>query len=255
MSGYARILSNASDLSLGIFRELPMTSYRLPGPLGALIEENIDDGTLCRVASPTPGPLGMTLYSPYQPAATNLFFNNLEIKRASNMNPVDTLSLSDQGFSLLKEIEQLRLKPYDDQTAKEITSWTAGATIGYGHLIKKTEWEAYKNGITVASASTLFEQDLAPFVSAVRSNIKIKLEQQQFDALIMFAFNIGAGANGFAGSSVVKLVNDPKAQTNYKSLEAAWKAWNKSQGKVMKGLENRRACEWNVYSQGIYKKW
>ncbi len=171
------------------------------------------------------------------------------------MKAVNELSLSDRGLTLLKDIEQLRLQPYDDQTGKEIIAWTVGATIGYGHLIKRTEWDTYKDGITVSAASILFEQDLSPFVNAVRSNIKVKLKPQQFDALVMLAFNIGAGASGFSGSSVVKLVNDPEVETNYKNLEAAWKAWSKSQGKVMKGLENRRACEWNVYSQGIYKKW
>jgi len=69
----------------------------------------------------------------------------------------------------------------------------------------------------------------------------------------MLAFNIGAGS--FARSSVVKLVNDPTANSTYKSLEAAWKSWNKSQGKVMKGLDNRRQCEWDVYSRGVYNRW
>ena len=59
----------------------------------------------------------------------------------------------------------------------------------------------------------------------------------------------------FAGSSVVKLVNDPATPTAFSSLEAAWKVWNKSQGKVNQGLIHRRQCEWNIYSQGIYKRW
>lgn len=232
-----------------------MASYRIPGPLGGLINEGIDEGTMCKAASPWPIPLGMTSYNVTQPSTTNFSLIDTETTSTTNTKPAGELSLSDQGLALLQDIEQLRLKPYDDQTAKEISAWTAGATIGYGHLIKNSEWNTYKNGITPVAASTLFEQDLSPFGSAVRSNITVKLEQQQFDALVMLAFNIGAGSNGFAGSSVVKLVNDPKAQTNYADLEAAWKAWNKSQGAVMKGLENRRACEWNVYSQGIYKKW
>ncbi|MDT4330389.1 lysozyme [Methylomonas sp. MED-D] len=136
-----------------------------------------------------------------------------------------------------------------------VNAWVAGATVGYGHLIKAAEWNLYKNGITEFTARTLFGLDLTPFVTAVRSGITSSLEQHQFDALVMLAFNIGAGANGFAGSSVVKMINDPTAKTNYPNLEAAWKAWNKSQGKVLKGLENRLACEWVVFSQGVYKKW
>lgn len=255
-----------------------MVSYRIPGPLEGLITEDIDEGAMCRTASPRPGPLGesidyidkntisqsssfrsetlgSTLDDSYKPAIANRVPNVSETISTSDMKAVNELSLSNRGLTLLKDIEQLRLQPYDDQTGKEITAWTVGATIGYGHLIKRTEWDTYKDGITVSAASILFEQDLSPFVNAVRSNIKVKLKPQQFDALVMLAFNIGAGASGFSGSSVVKLVNDPEVETNYKNLEAAWKAWSKSQGKVMKGLENRRACEWNVYSQGIYKKW
>lgn len=145
------------------------------------------------------------------------------------------------------------MQPYDDQTGNDISAWTAGATIGYGHLIKHDEWPLYKNGISLADAATLFNKDLEPFVDSVRGKITVKLSQQQFDALVMLVYNIGEAS--FGGSSVIKLVNDPNAHTSFTNLEAAWKAWNKSQGHVMKGLENRRACEWNVYSQGIYKKW
>ncbi|MGR8929368.1 MAG: lysozyme [Gammaproteobacteria bacterium] len=164
------------------------------------------------------------------------------------------LSISDQGLKLLEEVEQCRLEPYDDQTGKKISAWTAGATIGVGHLISQAEWDHYRNGLSAEQARDLFKKDLAPFIEAVRKNINVGLQQQQFDALVMLVFNIGAG--NFSTSSVVKLVNNPAAKTGYPNLEAAWKAWNKSQGKVMKGLDNRRACEWDVYSQGVYrKKW
>ncbi|EJW1430094.1 lysozyme, partial [Campylobacter jejuni] len=47
--------------------------------------------------------------------------------------------LSNDGQNLLKNIEKLRLKPYNDQNGKEITSYVKGATIGYGHLIGQNE--------------------------------------------------------------------------------------------------------------------
>ena len=172
---------------------------------------------------------------------------------AADAKPAAGLSFGDKGLTLLKGVEALYLTPYDDQTGRDITAWVPGATIGYGHLIKKPEWQTYKDGITETAADTLFKSDLAPFVKLVQSNIKVSLTQNQFDALVILAFNIGAG--GFSGSSVVILVNDPQATTKYTDLEAAWKAWNKSQGKVMKGLENRRQCEWKIYSQGVYERW
>ena len=170
-----------------------------------------------------------------------------------SLKSASQFSVSDQGMTLLKKVEKLQLKPYDDQTSMAITKWVKGATIGYGHLIIKTEWDTYKSGITELDASKLFSHDLAPFVNTVQSAVKAKLRQNEFDALVMLVFNIGAA--NFEPSSVVKLINDPAAHTNYSSLESAWKAWNKSQGKVMKGLDNRRQCEWDVYSKGIYKGW
>ncbi len=164
-----------------------------------------------------------------------------------------SLNFSQKGIDLLKSIEQLATQPYDDQTGKKITSWVKGATIGYGHLIAQSEWGTYKNGITEAQATALFKSDLNPFVSSVKTNVTAKVTQNEFDAMVIFVFNIGRSA--FASSSVLKLVNNPSAKTSYPSLEAAWKAWNKSQGKVSAGLTNRRNAEWNIYSKGVYKRW
>lgn len=164
-----------------------------------------------------------------------------------------TLKFSFKGITLLKSIEELALTPYDDQTGKDITAWVKGATIGYGHLISKPEWAKYKNGLTKERANTLFLTDIAPFESAVKKHITTTLSQQEFDALVIFVFNIGKGA--FASSSVVKMINNPNAVTSFKTLESAWKAWKKSQGKVMKGLVNRRNAEWEIYTKGIYKRW
>ncbi len=164
-----------------------------------------------------------------------------------------THQLSTKGENLLKSIEQLSLQPYDDQTGKKITAWVKGATIGYGHLISTSEWDTYKNGINMTQADELFRKDLLPFANAVNEKVTSDLSQHQFDALVILTFNIGISA--FGTSSVLKLVNDPAATTSYPDLESAWKAWNKSQGKVMQGLMNRRNAEWNIYSQNIYKTW
>lgn len=167
-------------------------------------------------------------------------------------SPNDLLLLSDDAAALLKAIEELRLTPYDDQNGETISAWVKGATIGYGHLIKPGEWDTYKDGITEDEAEELFQADAAPFVDVVRRTITVPVTQPQFDAMVILAFNIGPA---FSSSSVAKLVNNPAAQTPYPTLEDAWKAWNKSQGKVMLGLINRRQCEWDIYSQGIYSRW
>ncbi len=165
--------------------------------------------------------------------------------------------MSEAGMNLLMSIEAFRSKPYDDQNGADISNWVKGATIGYGHLISQDEWGrqggTFKNGITENQARELFEQDLAPFVDGVNEKVTADISQHQFDALVILAFNIGMG--NFGSSSVLKLVNNPSAQTNYPTLEAAWKAWNKSQGKVMQGLINRRNAEWKIYAGNVYERW
>ena len=161
------------------------------------------------------------------------------------------LVLSARGRSLLKRLEGVRLTPYDDQTGLAITQWVAGATIGVGHLIDQSEWSRFSSGITRQEAETLLAQDVAPYEGEIRKVVTRSLSQSEFDALVIFAFNIGRRA--FSESSMVRLLNNPGASTGYPSLESAWKAWNKSQGKVMQGLNNRRAAEWKLFNQGVYQ--
>ena len=221
-----------------------MAGSRIPGPTCGSRAETLDSGTLCLWRMPEPG-LVCTL--PLTPAR--------QVHRMSVVGgyaPAN-MELGPDAVALLKAIETLRLLPYDDQDGEEVTKWVKGATIGYGHLIPANQWDTYKGGITQTQADTLFADDLAPFEKAVRDSITVGLQQYEFDALVIFAFNIGAP--GFKGSSVVKLINDPKAVTGHASLETAWKSWNKSQGKVMKGLDNRRRCEWRIFTTAIYERW
>ena len=159
--------------------------------------------------------------------------------------------LSARGRALLKRLEGIRLKPYDDQTGLAITQWLPGATIGVGHLIDQGEWPKFSSGINQQQAETLLAQDVTPYEREIRRVVTRSLSQNELDALVIFAFNIGRRA--FSGSSVVRLLNNSKASSGYPSLESAWKAWNKSQGKVMQGLKNRRAAEWNLFDQGVYQ--
>jgi len=71
--------------------------------------------------------------------------------------------------------------------------------------------------------------------------------------MVILAFNIGKA--GFSSSSFLKMVNDPSATSSYATLENAWKAWNISQEKVNRGLNNRRQAEWNIYNKGVYAQW
>ena len=165
----------------------------------------------------------------------------------------DHRNISATAFDLLKQIERLRLRPYNDQTGKEIKDWVKGATIGYGHLISRQEWLTYDRGISENAALDLLLSDLKPFQDCVKAAINVPLKQREYDALVLLTFNIGT--NAFKSSSLVKLVNDPRAVTEYSTLDKAWLAWNRSNDKIMPGLTNRRRAELAIYRDGIYQGW
>jgi lysozyme len=218
-----------------------VTAWRTPGPLGADTSSRLLGPLYTPGRSFAPGPLAMSRLPGSYTYSTAQGFHASE------------LALSALGIGWLKRIESLHLSPYDDQTGKPISAWVKGASIGYGHLILAGEWDTYKDGIDDAQAESLLRNDLKPAERAVQRNVRVSLQQYQYDALVAFAFNIGV--SGFAGSSALRLINDPAATTAYSSLESAWKAWNKSQGKVMSGLNNRRNAEWLTWTSARYGHW
>lgn len=175
------------------------------------------------------------------------------LAEATQRQATQELTLSEAGKQWLKDVEQLRLRPYDDQTGRDITSWLQGATIGYGYLIPEVEWHYYREGIDVEEAERLFEEELIKYERSVRDSIHVPMSQHEFDASVILTYNIGIYA--FPDSSAAKLINDPGAVTPYSTLEDAWKAWNISQGEVNRGLLNRRSAEWDIYSKGVYETW
>ena len=168
----------------------------------------------------------------------------------------DVSSLSNNGSKFLKGYEQLRLKVYDDATGKDTNKPVSGATIGWGHLLSKDkkireqEFEKYKNGITEEQAEQIFQNDLKNHIDAVNS-IKKPLKQNEFDALVALSFNIGH--NRFKNSSVYHILNGDIQKSDYgNDLEKAWKAYNKSNGKISKGLIDRRNKEYEMFKNGKY---
>ena len=165
------------------------------------------------------------------------------------------------------------MKPYDDAEPDTVLKKHVGkrTTIGYGCRFTATEWDTYKDGITNEQASALFDTKLKPFEKAVNAKLLYHVSQQQFDAAVLLAYNIGA--DKFKKSSAAKIINNPKVQTNYNDLAEAWRAYSKitktdKNGNVvydkdtgnkikitLPGLLNRRNCELNVYYNGVYKKW
>ncbi|MBN5207785.1 lysozyme [Serratia marcescens] len=142
------------------------------------------------------------------------------------------MQTSKRGRDFIKGFEELRLKAYPDPG-------TGGKpwTIGWGHT------KGVKPGdcITQEQAEEFFSEDLAVFELTVNSAIKRTMTQNQFDAMVSLAFNIGGPA--FAGSTLVK-------KFNVGDLQAAadeFPKWRNSAGKVMSGLVKRRAAEREMF--------
>ena len=163
------------------------------------------------------------------------------------------MRISDNGINILKQCEGCvkngnRHVIYDDKTGRPINTngdLPHGATIGYGHLIKYGE--DFSDGITEHVATELLKQDISIAETAVNNNINVPLSQNQYDALVILTYNIGW--ENFVKSTVVKYINNINYHNaRYPTLESAWMAWNKSGGKKMPGLTNRRHKEWMLFN-------
>ena len=102
--------------------------------------------------------------------------------------------------------------------------------------------EVRRDGRADQQALDLLSQDVNPAENTVNTNVKVPLNQNQFDALVSFTFNVGGGA--FKGSTLLKVLN----QKQYTQVPTQLLRWTRAGGKVVQGLLNRRQNEiklWN----------
>lgn len=78
---------------------------------------------------------------------------------------------------------------------------------------------------------------MAIFEKAVTRNVTVQLNQDQFDALVSFTFNLGEG--NLKQSTLLKKVN----AGDFAGAAKEFPRWNKADGKVLAGLVRRRASE------------
>lgn len=93
----------------------------------------------------------------------------------------------------------------------------------------------------------LFISRLAEFEEAVNNNIKMKLVQHQFDALVSFCFNVGV--SNFTRSTLCKSLNE---NSKIVDISKWFAAWNKSKGKILPVLVKRREREINLFLYAKY---
>lgn len=140
---------------------------------------------------------------------------------------------SPAGRAAITQREGLMLTAYPDP-ATGGEPWT----IGVGHTSAAGAPKVVRGmKITKDEADAILSRDLLTFESAVSSAVKVPLSQNEFDALVSLAFNIGAGA--FKKSTLVRKLN----AGDRAGAADQFLVWNKANGKTMKGLVNRRKAE------------
>ena len=148
--------------------------------------------------------------------------------------------VSKNGLDIIKEFESFKSKPYLCPSQK--------ATIGYGSTYypdgKKVTLQDKE--ITEQKAFEILEYIAnKDFGSNINKVVKVPLNQNQFDALVSFAYNIGNG--NFNSSTLLRWLN----QGNYKEASMQLLRWNKSKGIVLNGLTKRRKAEKALFDKVI----
>lgn len=140
------------------------------------------------------------------------------------------MNISTVGLDLIKRFEGLRLKAYKAVSTEKYY------TIGYGHYGSDV-----KEGmvITQQQADDYLKKDVASAVSAV-NNTNLILNQFQFDALVSFTFNCGK-------ANLTRLIKNRTLD----EISEALLLYNKSSGKVLQGLVNRRKAEKELFDTKV----
>ena len=146
------------------------------------------------------------------------------------------MKLDNHGYKLIADFEGLSLKPY--LCPAKIP------TIGYGNTY-------YPDGrrvtmadkkITEKEALEILKVVADKFAKNVSKHLKKELTQNQFNALVSFAYNVGLG--NFTTSTLLAKVNkDPNDIT----IGKEFMRWTKAGGKTLKGLVKRRNYESSIY--------
>lgn len=146
------------------------------------------------------------------------------------------MKLDENGYKLIQSFEGLSLVPY---------KCSAGIpTIGYGNTFYPSGIKVTMNdkSISLDTAKWMLKQTADKFASQVDSLIKSNINQNQFNALVSIAYNIGIG--GLQKSSLLKKVN---ANPNDSTIRNSFLIWNKAGGVENNGLTKRRTKEAQLY--------
>ena len=140
------------------------------------------------------------------------------------------MKISNKGKDLIKKYEGCKLEAYKCPAG----IWT----IGYGH----TDGNVTSGTIiSQEQADKLFNQDIKKFEKGIGQMVKVLINQNQFDALVSFSFNLGLGA--LQNSTLLKKLNTK----DYQGAANEFDRWVYGGGKKLEGLVRRRKEEKELF--------
>lgn len=140
------------------------------------------------------------------------------------------MNIGTKGLEMIKHFEGLELNAY--QCAAGV--WT----IGYGHT------KDVQQGMVISenTANEMLVEELNEYESYITSLVTVELNQNQFDAMVSWVYNLGVG--NLKASTLLKVLN----AGDYAGVPAQMMRWNKAGGKVLEGLTRRRQAEADLFA-------
>lgn len=156
----------------------------------------------------------------------------LRLLDKQGINDMHTFTTQEKGLSIIKFYEGFKNKAY---------VCPAGVlTIGYGHTKGVTQGQT----ITQEQGEEFLKADLKDAERTVNNAVTADINQDQFDALVSFVFNLGAG--NFTSSTLLKKIN----AGDFTGATAEFGKWINAGGKPLEGLKKRRQAESILFSTG-----
>jgi len=139
------------------------------------------------------------------------------------------LKTSQEGISLIKSFEGCELSAY--RCSADVP------TIGYGHTAGVSDGDT----CTQEEAETMLAEDLEEFEDYVKNYVESELQQNEFDALVAWTYNLGPA--NLKESTMLKELNSG----NFEEVPRQMKRWNRAGGEVLDGLIRRREAESRLF--------
>ena len=144
------------------------------------------------------------------------------------------MKISEEGKALIKKFEGCKLDSY--RCSANV------ATIGYGHTKDVSDGDT----CTQEEADQMLAEDLEEFEGYVDKLVTVDLEQNQFDALVAWTFNLGP--TNLKSSTLLRVLNEGK----HENVPSEMRRWNKAGDETLEGLIRRREAEGLLWENKLW---